>query len=62
MNDGMITSSPGTRSNRIADMSRAWVHEVVSSARGAPTMSVSRVVASLVNGPSPASGPVAMAC
>ena len=61
MNDGRMTSSPGWRSSRSADISSACVHEVVSSAAGTSSRSVSKVVARLVNGPSPESGPPAIA-
>ena len=55
VNEGTITSSPGPRSSSIADMSSAWVHDVVSKAAGALTIFVSSVLARSVNGPSPAS-------
>lgn len=51
--DGMITSSPGTRSSRIAAISSAAVHEWVSSARALPVCSSSHAWQRLVNGPSP---------
>jgi hypothetical protein len=42
-------------------MSRACVHEVVSSPADTPIVSMSKSVARLVKGPSPASGPWDMA-
>ncbi len=36
VNGGTITSSPSRRSSSSADISSAWVHDVVSSAFGEP--------------------------
>src|SRR3954468_15502184 len=62
VNDGTSTSSPGPTSSSSADMSSAWVQEVVSSADLAPATSSNRLVARLVNGPSPDRGPETAAC
>jgi hypothetical protein len=35
--EGTMTSSPGERLQSNADISRAWVHEVVSRARDVPS-------------------------
>ncbi len=53
VNDGQMTSSPGSSSSRRPAISRAWVHEVVSSACFVPVCSTSHWVARSVNGPSP---------
>ena len=52
VNDGMMTSSPGPMSARIAAISSAAVHECVSSARRAPVRSPA-TPRSLVKTPSP---------
>ena len=53
VNGGTITSSPGPRLSSSAAMSSAWVHDVVSSTRGAPLIRSSHWWHWRVNGPSP---------
>ena len=53
VNEGMITSSPGAMSARIAAISSAAVHECVSSAFSQPVERSSQAWQRLVNGPSP---------
>ena len=57
VNDGMITSSPGSRSSSSAVISSACVQEVVSSEPTPPVSLVSSSVARAVNGPSPTTEP-----
>ncbi len=53
--DGMMTSSPGVRSSRIAASSSACVHELVRSTRDDPVMAARRSELRTVHGPSPES-------
>ena len=53
VNDGMMTSSPGARSNSMAAISIAAVQEWVSSACRQPTCSSIQALQRLVKGPSP---------
>ena len=53
VNDGRITSSPGPRSQSIAAISSAAVHEGVISTLRIPNRSSMRRPHRLVNGPSP---------
>ena len=55
VNDGMMTSSPGSMSSSSAAISRAAVHDCVSSTRGAPIRRSSQSWHSFVNRPFPAS-------
>ena len=59
VNDGTITSSPGSRSSSSADISSAWVHEVVSRQLPPPTRARSSSAARAVKGPSPEVAPEA---
>src|SRR5262249_52791018 len=59
--DGMMTSSPGSRSSSSAAISSAAVHECVSSARFAPVVRSSHAWQRFVNTPSPARCPCACA-
>src|SRR5215468_12127636 len=62
VNDGTITSSPGSKSKSNAVISSAWVHEVVSSAARVPR-AVSKSARHLrVNAPSPEIWPAESAC
>ena len=54
VNDGMITSSPGPTPLRMAAISRAAVHECVSSAFWLPMRSSSQAQHRLENAPLPA--------
>ena len=51
VNDGMMTSSPGPMSASVNAISRAAVHDCVSSARLAPVWSTSHSAHRLENGP-----------
>jgi hypothetical protein len=51
VNDGTTTVSPGRRSSSIADISKAAVHEVVSSTSSAPVSCRSRSPTRVANGP-----------
>src|SRR5512140_421987 len=51
--EGTITSSPGFRSSNRADISSAWVHEVVRRTFGAPRRLSNNWLHFLVKGPSP---------
>jgi hypothetical protein len=53
VNDGMMTSSPGPTSARIAAISSAAVQECVSRARRAPVKRASHSLQRRVNVPSP---------
>ena len=53
VNDGMITSSPGLISSRMAAISSAEVPEVVRSALGAPVRASNASLQRRVKGPSP---------
>ena len=53
VNDGIMTSSPGLISSKIAAISSAEVPEVVNRALGAPVMASSCSLQRLVNSPSP---------
>ena len=53
VNDGTMTSSPGSMSSRTALISRASVHDVVSRTLGEPSMCASKAWHFFVNGPFP---------
>ncbi len=61
VNDGMMTSSPGSRSSSSADISSAAVHEWVRSARRVPVVVSSQALQRFVKGPSPERCPFACA-
>ena len=58
VNDGTMTSSPGAPSTRMAQISSAAVHELVSSARRAPVSLSSADSQRWVKGPLPDSLPL----
>ena len=61
VNGGQITSSPGPTPASITAISRAWVHDVVSSTRDAPVSASSASRQRAVNAPSPDRCPEAIA-
>jgi hypothetical protein len=62
VNEGMITSSPGARSARIAASSSADVQEPVRSTRAAPVRCSSQRLQRSVKGPLPDRWRLAIAC
>src|SRR6185436_10123348 len=62
VNDGTMTSSPGFRSRRSADISSACVHDVVRRTFFAPRSCSSIACARFVKAPSPEMCPFAIDC